>query len=513
MKRGIIVFLSISLFTFVSLAQNKLPFDASELVQLKKLKAKVEANPSDLKAHEEFINVFRNNRNDDPVLEEQYNSWIAKFPQNYIIPYAIGKSYLHHESPKSEHYLLQASKLKPSNAEIWSLLAINASFEFNQSAEQEYLKKATQIDPTNPDYALSYAYFFRNIDPLRYDSLSIEFIRKFPDSEKSIQTLYLLAENASLQAEKIAYYKQLYNQKSNQLSDWYLSGMTSYFDLLLKINPEQAFELGLSMVLEGKRNRNVWKDRIKVADIFITAKELMAQNNPQQALIILNQVDLGNVNLGSYKINAEEALLVFKAEAADAANKTKMAYDSVAIAYSKTPTENLHQVLYKYGYKLKMDSAQIITGIQKMRNSEAKKATNLLLTNYYTANKISLTDFAGKVTLLTYWFPGCAPCRQEFPHFESVLKKFDNKKVSYIGINIYSSQDGFVLPFLKASGYSFIPLSDPNNQDKGNLSFDAAPTNYLIDQKGRIVFSHFRIDKENEKTLELMIKETLAAKD
>jgi len=117
------------------------------------------------------------------------------------------------------------------------------------------------------------------------------------------------------------------------------------------------------------------------------------------------------------------------------------------------------------------------------------------------------------VVLLTYWFPGCGPCRVEFPHFEAVLKKFKTSDIAYLGLNLEPSQDEAVLPFLKESGYTFTALHDAWGRNKGNLPANGAPTNYLIDRKGRIIFSNFRIDTENEKTLELMIKEMLAAKE
>lgn len=50
-------------------------------------------------------------------------------------------------------------------------------------------------------------------------------------------------------------------------------------------------------------------------------------------------------------------------------------------------------------------------------------------------------------------------------------------------------------------------LRDDPKRNKGNLSASGAPTNYLVDQTGRIIFSHFHINDQNERTLELMISE------
>src|SRR5690606_27145127 len=100
------------------------------------------------------------------------------------------------------------------------------------------------------------------------------------------------------------------------------------------------------------------------------------------------------------------------------------------------------------------------------------------------------------------------PCRGEFPHFEHVVRKFGKDQLAYIGINIVHEQDPYVVPFMKQSGYSFTPVRD-EPEKRGNLTARGAPTNYLIDRNGNIIFSNFRTDEHNERTLELMITELL----
>ncbi|HUW92662.1 MAG TPA: TlpA disulfide reductase family protein, partial [Bacteroidales bacterium] len=135
-------------------------------------------------------------------------------------------------------------------------------------------------------------------------------------------------------------------------------------------------------------------------------------------------------------------------------------------------------------------------------------ATPFSLLAYITHDTISLDEFKGKVILLTYWFPGCGPCRGEFPNFENVIRKFKGKDVVYLAINIAPEQDEYVVPFVRSSGYSFIPLKD-EPEKRGNLTARGAPTNYLLDRDGNIIFKNFRTDDRNERTLELMIQSLL----
>jgi len=489
-------------------AQSRFDKTNAELAKIKSLKAKVEANPADLKAHEAFIWAFNP---DNPSILDQYQSWMKKYPKEYAIPFAIGEALVNRENPHATPFLLQASVLKPNAAEVWNLLANDAILRNKVNDRKRYLEKAVFYAPKNPDYVFNYAYSFKDTDPEKYDSLSLDIARKFPDSEVGVKALSLLALNTSIPEEKIAYYKQIFTRKANHKSDWYVGAMEYYSDLLLKTNPGQAFELGTAIILDNNLFIDLWHERLVVADAFLKSRMLLNQGKPIEALTILNSVKLKNELLGR-RIDAEEYLTTFKAEALDSAKLYKAAFDTLAVSYSNIPTETLQPLVYSYGRKLGMDSLAVSRNIAKTRGGFAKQAKDFSLKNYLDTAKTSLSDYKGKVVLLTYWFPGCGPCRGEFPHFEAVLKKFSKDNVAYLGLNVEPMQDDAVLPFLKESGYSFTPLHDSLARNKGNLNTEGQPTNYLIDQKGRIIFSNFRIDAENERTLELMIKETLAAK-
>ncbi len=94
-----------------------------------------------------------------------------------------------------------------------------------------------------------------------------------------------------------------------------------------------------------------------------------------------------------------------------------------------------------------------IGGLQKSRCIQQLMAgaqqADFKLEPYLSYGQVSLSDYKGKVVLLTFWFPGCGPCRDEFPHFEKVLKGFREQPVSYVGINMARQQDSYVIPFVK----------------------------------------------------------------
>lgn len=510
MKKVFLILTFTVVLTFGLRAQTNTTHTPAQQALIKKLQAKVEANPENLEAHQAYISAFYqiNNGINSPILEEQYKTWIKKFPKSFAVPFAIGKAYMHEKNPKAVPFLLQASVIKPDNAETWYLLSQNAGYTNNTIAQQGYLKKATYFDPSNAEYAFSYAFSFKDTDPVRYDSLSLQVARRFPNQEYGALSLAWLGNISTIQAQKLAYYRQLYTRKTNNSTYWSLFNTVGYFDLLLNTDPDQAFELALSQVLEDKLFQDVWNEKLKVATAFLQARKLMTENRPGQALTLLSKVSLDNVTFNRH-IRAKETLALFKAEAADADKQTNIAYDSLAIFYSREPSDRLHEALLKYGIKLGIDSDSVAKNIWKTRKSLAKPATDFCLENYLSPGKSCLTDYLGKVVLLTYWTPSSFQSKEQFTYVEHVVKKFDSTKVAYLALNLDPVQNDFVLPFLKAGSYSFTPLHDNLSRNKGNLKADGVPASYLIDKKGRIVFSGFKIDANNERTLELMIRELL----
>lgn len=164
----------------------------------------------------------------------------------------------------------------------------------------------------------------------------------------------------------------------------------------------------------------------------------------------------------------------------------------------------MKEALIAYGEKSGKPAAAVYEDIRQKLASTAKKAS-FNLDAYLTSGKVTMNDYKGKVVLLTFWFPGCGPCRGEFPHFESVLKNFKSQPVSYVGVNVVADQDEYVVPFIKTSGYSFTPLKDVE-ANRHNLPVRGAPTNYLIDQNGRIIFSNFMIQNHDA---ELMLQDMI----
>lgn len=463
---------------------------------LVKLRTAVEANPENLKAHEAYIHGVGI---ENSALPAQYEKWLKRFPKSAIVPYAIGAAYTDEESPKAKPYLLKAVKANPKLAKAWSDLWIDAERWGQFDLGQQYLKNAALAEPENPDYAFYYSISFDKTDREKYIQLTNELVKRFPSSERGAQGLYWLGQRSSDISDKLKWFAVLKEKYAPEKFSWSANGMTSYVDLLLKQDPKKAASIAGEMAVRKVEGQE-WDKLEKAALTISEVKNLIVNKQGQEALNLLKTIKLPRY----FRSNA--AILSMKAVAAETAYGPRAALDSLLISFLKAPSVELKEQIDIYAVKSGLKTSEIEKEISNRLEVNAVQATPFTLKKYLTAGSASLADYKGKVVLLTYWFPGCGPCRGEFPHFENVVRKFHKEAVEYIGINIVPEQDDYVVPFMKSSKYSFTPLADVKDRVKGNLdNRGGAPTNFLIDQNGKIIFSNFRTDGDNEGDLELMI--------
>lgn len=461
--------------------------------------------PDSLALHEEYLKAsgFTSwGAKDDPLFTAQYKKWMAKYPKSATLPYALGHAYAQKESPNAKPWLLKAIKLNPALDKAYFDLWLDAERWGQFEKGQEYIRKASEIKPDDPNYAFYYASGFDNSNPEKYKKLSLEVAKRFPESERGAQALYWLGARSKDIPSKIKYYELLKEKYSPAKFGWSSSGMMSLYDLLLIPSPDKALKLAIEMagVVKNERDQKFWSAQKVTSLKILKAQNLIEMGKASEAIKVLDSV----------KLPRNPDFIVFKAKAFEKANQPVEAYNLLLEEYAKNPSNEIGKALFKYGASIQKSNGQVDKEVEYIRDTAAKKATDFSLNQYFEKGKKSLKDYEGKVILLTYWFPGCGPCRGEFPHFQNVVNKFKGQDLVYLGINIVPEQNDYVIPFLRSSGYTFIPLEDFEGRNKGNLdNRNAAPMNFLIDKTGRVVFKNFRTDGDNEDVLENMISALL----
>jgi len=477
------------------LAQRPVRMGPASTAEIKKARAAAEAYPDSLEAYEQYIYAMGPK---NPLLATQYKAWIKKYPQKVTIPLAFGTVYYNAEMPQAREYLLKAAGLDPKNAKIWNMLSADARIRGQDSLSTKYLQKATLADSSDADYAFYYLVTFENGDPAVYRQKVLEFAKRFPSNKRGAQALYWIGVSAANLNDKISHLEKLRKLYPPKEFAWSGYGMEALADAYLQTDPEKAVKL-INEMGEGKN----WNLRKQVAESLIKAQKLERDRNYKDAVIELGKIKL----LGFDNIN--EFITLKLAALQEKAGDVKASYDSLAMKFAMLPTDEFYAALELYGEKTGRDKEQVDKDIQKIRNSAATTAYPFELGLYTGNGKLNLKDLRGKVVLLTFWFPACSPCRAEFPHFQSVIDKFKNDDVVYVGINVDPEQDPYVTPFLKNSKYSFIPLRGSQVFAAKNYGVQGEPKNFLIDKDGKIIFKDFRIDQSNHRSLELMISSLL----
>lgn len=107
-----------------------------------------------------------------------------------------------------------------------------------------------------------------------------------------------------------------------------------------------------------------------------------------------------------------------------------------------------------------------------------------------TGERLDSADLAGQVTVVNFWYAGCAPCRVEAADLESVWQEYEGEGVSFVGINTRDQADTAVA-FADEYGITYPSLIDVDTAE-AKLAFAevtpiaATPTTLVLDKQGRV---------------------------
>lgn len=99
-------------------------------------------------------------------------------------------------------------------------------------------------------------------------------------------------------------------------------------------------------------------------------------------------------------------------------------------------------------------------------------------------------DTLGDVTVVNFWYAGCAPCRVEAPILEEVSQSFEGEGVTFVGVNV-RDQAGTAASFEETYGVTYPSILDVVDGSvqlafAGPVPAAAVPTTIVLDQEGRV---------------------------
>jgi thiol-disulfide isomerase/thioredoxin len=158
---------------------------------------------------------------------------------------------------------------------------------------------------------------------------------------------------------------------------------------------------------------------------------------------------------------------------------------------------------------------------QLAENEKRERETTLISAGEQSADftvtmadgaKIKLSDLKGKVVLLNFWATWCGPCMMEFNEIPAtIIDRFKDQKFVFLPISRGETREVVQKKMgqLKAKGIIFNVGIDSKKDIYNLYAKEFIPRNFIIDQKGKVVYTSIGYDEDGlhkiaEKIAELL---------
>jgi len=124
------------------------------------------------------------------------------------------------------------------------------------------------------------------------------------------------------------------------------------------------------------------------------------------------------------------------------------------------------------------------------------------------SRKLRLSDYRGKVVVLTFWATWCGPCMAQVPHERELVERMKGKPFVLLGVN--GDEDrGELEAAIEKHRITWPSFSDGGPDGRISSAWDVAgwPTTYVLDRLGVIRFKNVR-GQELDTAVDSLIKES-----
>ncbi|UMZ73192.1 TlpA family protein disulfide reductase [Natranaerofaba carboxydovora] len=120
---------------------------------------------------------------------------------------------------------------------------------------------------------------------------------------------------------------------------------------------------------------------------------------------------------------------------------------------------------------------------------EGEKAYSFSLENL-AGEEVSMDELEGKVVFVKFWGMFCPNCLIDLPYIDDLHNDYvDDEEVEILTVN-FSDSPSDVESLMEDEGYSFEVLFDIDEEAARGFGVTGAPTYYVVDADGKIVFEN-----------------------
>ncbi len=92
----------------------------------------------------------------------------------------------------------------------------------------------------------------------------------------------------------------------------------------------------------------------------------------------------------------------------------------------------------------------------------------------------------GQFVMVDFWASWCVPCKVEAKTLEAVWKKYQDRGIVFVGVDIWDKQDR-AAEFLEKTGTTYPVGIDPRGEMAVTYGVTGIPEKYFIDPEGRVL--------------------------
>lgn len=118
----------------------------------------------------------------------------------------------------------------------------------------------------------------------------------------------------------------------------------------------------------------------------------------------------------------------------------------------------------------------------------AKPAPSFTLT-LFDGDTLNSKDLVGKAVVVNFWASWCVPCRAEARPLEETWRKYRDKGVVFLGVNIQDKEEE-ARAFVKEFGITYLNGRDSSEKIAIDYGVWGIPVTFFLDPQGSITYKH-----------------------